>query len=123
MAEAGAAVLILEADIRGRGETGAQIVRRARLQRIAVLHHRFDRISRDGAGKTLILGLFAGKHGQRQRLFSQGAKPFERAHRTGPRVFLAVVSAMAFLPKESGGTPAYACSTSPTPDIGHTLDP
>src|SRR3546814_17594866 len=68
MAEAVAAVLVLEADIRGLGETGAQIVRRPRLQRLAVLHHRFDRIGRDGAGKTLIIGLFAGDHVQRQRL-------------------------------------------------------
>src|SRR3546814_20185205 len=98
MAEAVAAVLVLEADIRGLGETGAQIVRRPRLQRLAVLHHRFDRIGRDGAGKTLILGLFAGDHGQRQRLFSNGAIQFERAPRLGQRVFLAVVCAMAFLP-------------------------
>src|SRR3546814_14652109 len=53
MAEAVAAVLVLEADIRGLGETGAQIVRRSRLQRLAVLHLLFDRIVPDGDGTTL----------------------------------------------------------------------
>src|SRR3546814_2460260 len=87
MAEAVAAVLVLEADIRGLGETGAQIVRRPRLQRLAVLHHRFDRIGRDGAGKTLILGLFAGDHGQRQRRSEEHTSELQSLMRISYAVF------------------------------------
>ena len=79
VAQAVAAVLVLIADARRLGEAGSQIMRGPGLQRLAVLHHCLDRISRDRARKTLVLGLFARDDWHRENIFGKGTVHFERA--------------------------------------------
>ena len=68
VAEFHAPGIVLEADILRLREMGAQEMRGAGLQRLAVLHHGFDGIGGDGAGEAFVLWLLAGDHRHRQRL-------------------------------------------------------
>ena len=122
VAQAVAAVPILVTDARGIGEAGAEIMRGAGLQRLAVLHHRLDRIGRDGSREALILGLFAGNDGHREHILGKGAVHFERAQRFGHRVGLVCVRGMAFLPKKFAGAQEHARAHLPAHDIRPLVD-
>src|SRR5690606_18434806 len=100
MGELLAPLAVLEADIGGLGEAGAEVMRGAGLERLAVLHHCLDRPSADGAGKALVLGLLASDYRERDVFLGEGAVHLERAHRLLQRVLASLVRGVAFLPEE-----------------------
>ena len=112
------ALAVLIADPGGLGESGAEVVRGAGLQCLAVLHHRFDRIGRGGAGKALVLRLFAREHRHRQVFFRMGAVHFERAQSLSHRVGLVGVGGMALLPQELAGPQKHPRAHFPAHHIG-----
>ncbi len=60
------AAFVSESDLAGFGEILPEKMGRARLQRFAILHHRFDGIGRDRPGETLCGGLLPADDGHRQ---------------------------------------------------------
>ena len=110
------AVLVLDAG--GRGETGAKVMAGAGLQRLAVLHHRLDRIGRDRAREPLVLGLFAGHHRHCQHLLGKYPVHFERAQRLGHRIVTVGVGGVAFLPEEFACSQEHPRTHFPAHDIG-----
>ena len=117
-----AALGILETDILRLAEGGAQEVRRTGLQRLAILHHGFDRIGGDGPGESLVLRLFARDDGHRHAIFGEGAVDFQHLERLFHRLFDGGVRGMAFLPEEFGGAQEHAGAHFPTHDIGPLVD-
>src|SRR3546814_15688515 len=75
-------------------EIGAEEVRGARLERLAVLHHRFDRPGFDRAGETFMLGLLARDHGHREAILREIAIEIENLERFGARFVGAGVRGM-----------------------------
>ena len=112
------AFLVLIPDPCGFSESGAQIMRGASLQRLAVLHHRLDRIGRGGTGETLVFRLFARDDRDREVFFGVGAVHFERAQSFGHRIRLVSVRGVAFLPEKFAGAQEHAGAHFPTHDVG-----
>ena len=116
------AILVLIADARRIGEAGAQIMRRARLQCLAVLHHRFDAVRRLGSRKTLMLWLFTGNDRHAQRIDRECPIHFQRAQRLRHRIGLVGVRGMSFLPQKFAGAQEHPRPHFPTHDIGPLID-
>ncbi len=57
------AVLVLELDVLCFSKVGAEIMRGAGLESLAVLHHGFDGIGVVSTGEAFIGGLFSSDHG------------------------------------------------------------
>ena len=110
------AILILDAG--GMGEIGAEVMRGPRLQRLAVLHHRLDRPCFDRAGETLVLGLLARDHGERQIILGASAVHFERAVGFRQGLFAVLVRSVAFLPEEFAGAQEHPRAHLPAHHIG-----
>ena len=94
------ALAVLELDADRFREILAEIMRCARLQRAAILHHRFDAVAVNGARETFIGRFFARDHRQRQNFFDKLAINFVHAARFRHRIFLGFMRGMAFLPKK-----------------------
>ena len=63
-------VLIGEGDAKLLGKAGAEVVARAGLERLVVVHHALDGVGVDGAGKLLLLGLVAPYDGHCEVIFA-----------------------------------------------------
>ena len=64
-------VLVGEGDVERAGKAVAEIVRRAGLQGLPVVHHALDRIGRLRAVELLLLGLLAARDGHGQHLLAE----------------------------------------------------
>ena len=117
-----AAFAVLEFDPARRRKIRAEIMAGPGLERLAVLHHRFDRPSLDSAGETLVLRLLARDHGERQILF--GALPIDFEHAQGVlfRLRLGLVSGVALLPEKFGRAQEHPRAHFPAHDIGPLVE-
>ena len=106
----------------GFGEVRAEVVRGAGLQRLAVLHHRLDRIGVDGAGEALVRGLLAGDHRHRQHVFGELAIDVEHLQRLGHGLVAVGVRGVALLPEELRGAQEQARAHLPAHDVGPLVD-
>ena len=122
MREALAALAVLVLDPRSLREIGAEIMAGARLQRLAVLHHRLDRPGLDRARETLVLGLFTGHHRQREVLVGKGPVNLEHGQRVLFRLRLVGMRGMAFLPQEFAGAQEHSRAHFPAHDIRPLVD-
>ena len=122
MRQALAAFAVLVLDARSLREIGAEIMAGARLQRLAVLHHRLDRPGLDRARETLVLGLFAGHHRQREVLVGESAIDLEHGKRVLFGLSLFGMRGMAFLPQEFAGAQEHARAHFPAHDIGPLVE-
>ncbi len=118
MAELLATFLVLVLNARRVGKIGAEVMAGARLQRLAILHHRLDAPGLHRTGKALVLGLFASDHRQRQVILGAGAVHFQRAVRFGQRIGAVGMGGMAFLPQEFGGAQEHTGAHFPTDHVG-----
>ena len=75
-------------------------VRRTALQRLAVLHHRFDGVGVECAGKTLGGTLHAAHHGDGEHVFGKIGIDVEHLLGACFGLFAGGVRRVAFLPKE-----------------------
>ena len=75
---------------------------RAALQRLAVLHHRFDGIRRARAGKLFLFALLAAVNRNREVLFAEVAVNAQHLHRLFLRLFGSGMDGVALLPEELG---------------------
>ena len=116
------AFAILVADARSAGEIGAEVVRRAGLKRLAVLHHRLDRPGFVRAGKALVLRLLARDHGNREILFGAGAVHLERAMGLGARFVAGRVGGMPLLPQEFAGAQEHPGAHFPAHHVGPLIE-
>ena len=122
MREALAALAVLVLDPRSLREIGAEIMAGARLQRLAVLHHRLDRPGLDRARETLVLGLLTGHHRQCEVLVGKGPVNLEHGQRVLFRLRLVGMRGMAFLPQEFAGPQEHARAHFPAHDIGPLVE-
>ena len=97
-------------------------MRGARLERLAVLHHRLDRIGRDGAGEALMLGLFSGDDGHRQAILGKAAIHFEHLQRLFARFVGRGVRGMPFLPQKLAGAQEHPRAHFPAHHIRPLVD-
>ena len=97
-------------------------MRGARLERLAILHHRLDRIGRDRPGEALILGLLAGDHRHRHAFLGEAAIDFEHLHRLFARFLHAGMGGVPFLPEELGGAQEHAGAHLPADDVRPLVD-
>ena len=97
-------------------------MRGAGLQRLAILHHRLDRIGVVGAGEALVGGLLAGDDGHRQHVFRELAIDLEHLQRLGHGIVAVGVRGMALLPEELGGAQEQARAHLPAHDVGPLVD-
>ena len=111
------AVLVLETDVLRLGEVRTEEMRGSGLQRLSVLHHRFDGIGVHRARETLILGLLARDHRHRQRLLRERAIDFQHLHGFFDRLFFGGVSGVAFLPEKFGRAQKQARANFPANHI------
>ena len=93
-------VLIGILHIECTGKAIAEVVRGARLQRLAVVHHSLDRIGILGAGEALLLGLLALEHRDRQVFFTELGVDVQHAHGLLARLLLGGVHGVTLLPPE-----------------------
>ena len=96
-------LFVLELDIAGLGKILAQVVRRASLESLAILHHRFDAQRINGAGETFALGLTALDDWHGHIVFSKVSIHLEHLMGLLDRFGLSGVDRVAFLPEELGG--------------------
>ena len=122
VAEFQVAAVALVADVLGAGEAGAQIVRGAGLQRLAVLHHRFNGIGGFRAGEAFVLGLLAGDHRHGEHGLGELPVHFQRLKRGGQGVLAADVGGMPLLPEEFRSAQEQARAHLPADHIGPLVD-
>ena len=122
MRQALAAFAVLVLDAASLREIGAEIMAGARLQRLAVLHHGFDRPGFDRAREALVLRLFTGNHRQREVFVRKGAIDLEHGQRVALCLGFVGMRRMAFLPQEFAGAQEHAGAHFPTHDIGPLVE-
>ena len=113
---------VLELNVLGFREVRPEIMRRAGLQCLAVLHHRFDRIGIVGAGETFVGRLLAGDDRHGQHVLGERAIDLEHLQRLVDRVLAVGVRRMAFLPKELGRAQEQARAHLPAHDVRPLVD-
>ena len=113
---------VLEADVLRAGEIGAEEVAGARLERLAVLHHRLDRVGRDGTGEALVLGLLASDDVDREAGLGKFAVHLEHLQRLVARLVGGGVSSMALLPEELAGAQEHPRAHLPADNVGPLVD-
>ena len=111
------AVLVLELDARRLGEVLAEEVRRAGLQRLAVLHHRLDAVGADRAGEPLALGLLALDHRDGEPALGEVGVDAEHLHGLDEGFLLGRVRGVALLPQELGGAQEEARPQLPADNV------
>ena len=96
-------VLVLELHAEGARKPIAEVVARAALQRLAVVHQRLDRIGCDRTGKLLLVGLLTAHHRNRELLLAEIR--VEIQHLFGSRLCLLFgrVHGVSLLPEELTG--------------------
>ena len=85
------------------GEILPQIMRRPGLQRLAVAHHRFDRVRSVRPGESLGVRFFAGDHRHRRFFHREIGVDVQHLPCFGFRFFLRRVRGVPFLPKKFQG--------------------
>ena len=116
------AFFILIFDAGCLGKASAEIMRRAGLQRFTILHHRFDAVGGNRAGKAFIFRLLTGHNGHGQRTFGKGAVHFQCAHGFLHRVIAVHMGRMPFLPQKLAGAQEHTCPHFPAHNIGPLVD-
>ena len=122
MHELALAVHVLELDVERLGEVLAEVVRRAHLQRLAVLHDAFDGVGAQRAGEGLQLRLPALEHGHREPVARHALVDVEHLERLFLRLFLGGVDGVALLPEELRGAEEEAGPHLPAHDVGPLVD-
>ena len=87
------------------------------MQRLAVLHHRFDGVRAIGAGEAFVLRLLATDDRDRHHVFDDAAIHLQRPHRLFHRVRFIGVGGVALLPEKLGGAQEHARPHFPAHDI------
>lgn len=113
---------ILELDVLRFGKVRAQVVRGAGLQRLAILHHRFDRIGIVCAGEALIGGLLAGDDGHREHRLGKLAIDLQHLLGLDHGVVAIDVRRMPFLPEEFRSPQEQPRAHLPAHDVGPLID-
>ena len=116
------AFLALKLDIERLAEILAEIVAGPGLQRQAVLHHGFDRVTADRAGEFLRLRLHALDHGHRHDVFRHFGVDVEHAQHLLKRFFVRGVGGVAFLPEKLGGAEKHARAQFPADHVGPLIE-
>ena len=93
-------VLVGVGDVERAGEPVAEVVARAGLERLVVVHHALDRIGVHGAGELLLVGLVAADDGHGQLLLAGIGINFEHLQRLLAGLGLGGVQGVALLPEE-----------------------
>ena len=107
--------------LRGR-EVLAEEVRRAGLQRLAVLHHRLDAERANRARESLTRGLLAGEHRHRHPVLGEVRVDVEHALGFLHRLFGGCVRGVAFLPQKLTGAEKQPRPHFPPHDVGPLID-
>src|SRR5256886_6751313 len=102
---------------RSLGEVLAEIVRRARLQRLVVLHQRLQRVGAQRTGEPLALRLQARDHGHRHPLLLERAVHTEHLARLRLGFGLGGVRGMSLLPQKLGGAEEQPGAKLPAHDV------
>ena len=95
--------LIRVLDTERAGKSVAEVVARAGLQRLAVVHEGLDRVGRLGAGKFFLVGLAALDHRDRQELLAEVRVDVEHLLGAGLRLLSGRVDRVTFLPQKLHG--------------------
>ena len=114
--------LVLKLDVLRLGEVLPKEVTGARLQRLAVLHHRFDGVGLDRPREALALGLLALYHGHGHDVL--GEVGVDIVDQRG--LFFGFVGrrvgGVALLPEELGGAKEQARTQLPADNVGPLVD-
>ena len=92
-------------------------MRRTTLQCLAILHHRLDGISLDGAGKSLVGCLDTLDHRQGHVTLGKVGIDIEHLNGFGLRLLTCGVSGVSLLPQELGRAQEQACTHLPAHDV------
>ena len=114
--------LVLELDVERLGEVLAQEMARARLQGLAVLHHRLDAQRVHRSGKLLALALGPRQHRHGHPFLGEGAIDVEHPPRLFLRLGLRGVGGVAFLPEELGRAQEQPGAHLPAHDVAPLVD-
>ena len=93
-------VLVGIGDVERAGKAVAEVMARAGLERLAVVHHALDRVGVHGAGELLLVGLVAADDGHGQLLLAGLGINFEHLQRLLARLFLGGVQGVPLLPEK-----------------------
>ena len=99
----GLIVAPLERNAERAGKAVAEVMRRARLKRLSVMHHRFNRVGRFRPGKLLLFCLAAFRHRDSEGIFTELGVNAEHPLCLLHRLLLRLMHGMAFLPPEFTG--------------------
>ena len=116
------ALLIEEFDLLGPGKILPEEVRRAGLQRFAVLHHGFDAVGVHRAGKAFAGRLFAFDDRHGHVVLREGRVDVEHAERFFDGFLLGGVGRVAFLPEKLGRAQKQPRAQFPADDVGPLVD-
>ncbi len=111
-----------ELDVEGFGKVLAQVVTGAGLQRLGVLHERFDAVGGVGTGEFFAFGLGALDDWDRQNLFGEGGVDVEHAQRFLLRLLGGLVGGVTFLPEELGRSQEEARAHFPAHHVAPLVD-
>ena len=89
--------------VKGHGEVGAEVVRGAGLQGLAILHHGLDRIGRPGTGKFFLLALLPGEYRDGQHILADLAVDIQHQQGLLLGLLRRRVHGVALLPPELAG--------------------
>ncbi len=115
-------VLVEEFDVERAREVLPQEVAGAGLQRLAILHHRLDRVAGDGPGELLALALATGEHGDRGLVHRKIRVDAEHPQRLFHRLVARRVRGVAFLPEELRRAQEQARPHLPAHHVGPLVD-
>ncbi len=114
----GLVIPVYESHIESLGEVLTKEVACARLERLAILHHRLDGIGVDGSGETLVGALDATHHGHSEVFL--GKSGIDLQHLLGfiLRFLACGVGGMPLLPQEFRGAQEHSGTHLPAHHIG-----
>ncbi len=110
-------------DVERAREVLAQVMARPGLQRLAVLHHRLDRVGAKRAGELFALGLEPAQHRQRHHLLHEIRVDVMQDHqRLALGVRLVGVHRVTLLPQELNRAQEGTWTQLPAHDVGPLID-
>ena len=112
----------LKIDIEGAGEVLPQVVRRAHLEGLAILHHAFDGVGLQRAGEFLGVGFRTVQHRNRHVVFGEGAVYVQDAQGFLFGLFRRGVCRVSFLPEEFRRAQEGPGTEFPPEDVGPLVD-
>ena len=115
-------VAALELNLERLREVLPEVVRRARLQRAAVAHQRFDRIGLRRAGKLFALALLALHDRHREHVLAELRVEIENLERLFLRLVGGLVRGVPFLPEELRRAQERPRHLFPAHDVGPLVD-